>query len=110
MKTLNTTLITLLFATPLFTLGNTRFDDSTAENGHGKSTAKSQKTTAVQWQKSDDQINGKFNKAQLTQLKSMTGSLHSFLQDSCFQNTNLVPIWHSEFAADKNANGLMFKF
>jgi len=93
-----------LILAPLATFAHGPAEDSVLDKSH-----KGVPATA-KWKKADDQIIGKFAKPQLIKMKATAESLHSFLQDSCFANTGINPIWHGEYIAGKTTNGIQLKY
>src|SRR5579872_1329847 len=57
----------------------------------------------VQWKKADDQIVGRIQKAQLAKMRITVDALHSFLQDSCFAESGLSPVWRGAYSAEPGA-------
>ena len=90
--------MTLVLASPLATFAAGPVKDSLVNKTNGK-------TAATPWKKADDRISGRIAKPQLINMKATAETLHSFLQDSCFANMGLDPVWHGEYLAGKTADG-----
>lgn len=91
MRSLNASLLTLVLASPLVSLAN-HFDDSTKDKA------------TVHWKKADDEINGRFNRPELTKLRTAAETLHTLLEDSALRTAGLESVWHAQYSADKAGN------
>jgi hypothetical protein len=99
MRSLHTSLLTLVLASPFVTLANRSFG---AADGPFDDSTKNK--PSIHWKKADDEINGKFSKVELAKLKASTETLHTLLQDSALRNSGLESVWHAEYSADKAGN------
>lgn len=71
---------------------------------NGPDTDSTKNKPSIQWKKAEDEINGKFNKIELANLKNTAETLHTLLQDSILGAAGLESVWHGEYSADKNGN------
>ncbi len=63
-----------------------------------------------QWEREQDQLNGRISAAKLSSMKMVTAAMVSFLHDRCISAGEYAPVWHGEYFSEKAGSAALIKF